>query len=127
TPSLQSLGPFVVEAPSVNAILATLAVFSLSPALDLPTTAWQMSPKSDGELRTAKVTKEKAVLCIPGLYPHPIRPEKATKPEIHDWFKADSALVKALAADFDVYAIGYAQTIPIDAVATSNGMRRTVE
>ncbi len=109
----------------MNGVLA-LAVFTISPTLDLPTAAWQMVPHVDGELVAPKVTKTKAVLCIPGLYPHPLRPERATKPEMHPWFEPKAPLLAALAPDFDVYAFGYAQTLPVDSVASSNGMRETI-
>lgn len=106
--------------------LAALTVFSLAPAFELPTTAWQLVPTVDGELTTPNVTKTKAVLCIPGLYPHPLRPEKATKPEKHPWFEPKAPLLKALADEFDVYGFGYAQTIAVDGVALSNGLRATI-
>lgn len=110
----------------MNVLFATLAL-SLSPAYELPTAVWQMVPLVDGEMKAPKVTKTKAVLCIPGLYPHPLRPEKATLPEMHPWFEPKAPLLAALAGEFDVYAFGYAQTVPIDLVADCNGLRNAVE
>src|SRR5205085_1330422 len=45
---------------------------------------------------------------------------------LHDWVQPKAELVKALAADFDVYAFGYAQTVPVDAVSLSPGLAAAV-
>lgn len=109
----------------MNAFITTL-VLALSPAYELPSAAWQLVPHVEGEMKTPKVTHEKAVLCIPGLYPHPIRPEKATMPEMHPWFEPNAPLLAALEKEFDVYAFGYAQTVSLDLVADSNGLHSTI-
>jgi len=111
----------------MNSLATAIVLFALSPTLDLPTAAWQLVPPVEGELRTPQVTKTKAVLCIPGLYPHPFRPTRATKPESHPWFESRAPLLAALAADFDVYAIGYAQTVPVDCVANCTGFKTTIQ
>lgn len=110
----------------MNGVVTALAVFSFSPAQELSTALWQIVPHAEGEVRALNVTRQKAVLCIPGLYPHPIQPSKALAPEKHPWFEPRAPLLAALAPDFDVYALGYAQTLPLDAVASSSGMRSAV-
>ncbi len=111
TPSL----PFVV------------AVFAC-PAADLPTELWQVAPDARGKpiLLNNPAPKERAVLLIHGLKIHPLRPAHATRPEIHEWQQPTSEIVRTLAKDFDVFAFGYAQTVPLDAVAHSPGLREAV-
>jgi pimeloyl-ACP methyl ester carboxylesterase len=70
--------------------------------------------------------KDRAVLLIPGLKIHPLRPALATRPELRDWQQPAGEMVRALARDFDVFAFGYAQTVPLDAVALSPGLRAIV-
>lgn len=111
--------------------LAAALAAVLSPVAHLPTAQWQVAPpqraKFDGEPLTMKVTKPRAVLLIHGMQLHLIRPEKAGQPELHDWSKPTADLVKTLADDFDVYAFSYAQTVPVDAVANSEGLRVSVQ
>lgn len=61
----------------------------------------------------------RAVVLIHGLQPHPFSNTGPTKPTFSGWERHDSALVKALADDSDVFAVGYAQTRPVDEIAES--------
>src|SRR5436305_13849202 len=63
-----------------------------------------------------------AILPIYGSRTSPTRPGKAARPQLHAWVQPKAELVKALAPDFDVYAFGYAQTVPVDAVSLSPGL-----
>lgn len=113
--------------PSVTALIA-MPFLSVT---DLTTAVWQVAPlvraEYDGQPVELKKTKDRAAFLVHGLMLHPIRQEKSYKTELHDWQEAKSGLVKALAADFDVYAFSYAQTVSMDVVASSPGMRNNVK
>jgi hypothetical protein len=110
--------------PSLPLVVAMFA----APAASVPVEVWQVAPDAKGKagwLNTPR-TKDRAALLVPGLKIHPIRPVLATRPELRDWQQSNGELVKLLAKDFDVFALGYAQTVPLDAVALSPGLRATV-
>ncbi len=108
--------------------IAAVAV-AFTSALGLPTVSREVSPEVKAELHAGhlgKKTKPNAVLLIHGLFLHLLRPERATDAELQDWQRPKADLVKELAADFDVYSFGYAQTAPLDVVATTEGMRERI-
>ncbi|VTR93648.1 : Abhydrolase_6 [Gemmata massiliana] len=99
------------------------------PVPEPSTELWQVAPGTSAKAWTATdkpSEKKRALVLIPGLHLHPLRPAKATKPELRDWQQPKSELVKALAKDFDVFAFGYSQTISADEVAQGPGLRDTV-
>lgn len=109
--------------PSLPLVVAAF----VAPAVELPTELWQVAPERKGVFAiNPPRTKDRAVLLIPGLKIHPFRPSYATKPDIRDYQQPNSELVRALARDADVFAFGYAQTVPLDAVAMSPGLRAAV-
>ena len=65
-------------------------------------------------------------MLINGLFVHPVRPARATRPWRREWQEPRSDLVKALAKEFDVFAFGYAQTVSVDEVAHAPGLRDAV-
>jgi pimeloyl-ACP methyl ester carboxylesterase len=106
---------------------AVVMVFA-SPCANLPTELWQAAPDAHGRagwLNTPR-TKDRAILLIPGLKIHPLRPAQCSRPERHSWQEANSDLVRTLAPDFDVFAFGYAQTAPLEVVVHSPGLRDAV-
>src|SRR5690349_12046873 len=110
--------------PSLPAVVMVFA----SPSANLPTEVWQLTPDARGRagwLSTPR-TKDRAVLLIPGLKIHPLRPGRCARPEQHGWQVPTSDLVRTLAPDFDVFAFGYAQTAPLEAVVNAPGLRDTV-
>ena len=110
--------------PSLPLVVAVFA----APAATLPTEVWQVAPDAKGKpgwLNNPR-TKDRAVLLVQGLKIHPIRPARCTRPELNEWQQPTSEIVRTLAKDFDVFAFGYAQTVPLDAVAQSPGMREVV-
>lgn len=111
--------------PSLLLVVALVA----GPAATLPTDVWQIAPDLQGKLSwlAGQGRKDRAVLLIPGLKLHPLRPGRITRPELHDWQDGKSELVRAIARDADVFAFGYAQTVPVDLVAHAPGLRETVE
>lgn len=104
-----------------------LALFA-APDACLPTEIWQVAPdfKARPGWSSTQKTKDRAVLLVPGLKIHPLRPALATRPDLHSWQEPNSELVKTLAKDSDVYSFGYAQITPLDAVAQSPGLRDSV-
>lgn len=115
-------------------MLSTIAATLMLPMLatiDLPTGVWQVAPVANAEFNgqtlELKKSKDRAVLLIHGLVLRMIRPEKAGRPELHEWQLAKAPLVQALAPDFDVFSFSYAQTTSCDTVASAPGMRDQVE
>jgi pimeloyl-ACP methyl ester carboxylesterase len=89
----------------------------------LPTALWQIGPEAAVRIDDGpRVAKGRAVVLIPGLHLHPIRPGKSARPDLHEWGRPRADLVRTLAADFDVFAFGYAQTVPVDAVSVAPGL-----
>jgi len=108
--------------------LPVVVVVFAAPCANLPTELWQLAPeipaRSGGMM--AERVKDRAALLIPGLKIHPLRPTLCARPERHSWQEPTSDLVRTLAPDFDVFAFGYAQTAPLDAVVHSPGLRDAV-
>jgi pimeloyl-ACP methyl ester carboxylesterase len=61
--------------------------------------------------------KTRAIVLIHGLLVHPFSKTNVTRAHPHSWQKSDCLLVKRLAAEGDVFAFSYAQTISADEVA----------
>ena len=110
--------------PSLPAVVMVFA----SPCANLPTELWQVIPDARGRAGwvNSPRTKDRAALLIPGLKIHPLRPGLCARPERHSWQEPNGDLVRTLAPDFDVFAFGYAQTAPLDAIAQSPGLRDAV-
>ncbi len=75
-------------------------------APDRPQRRWWSTP---GQTR--------AVVLIHGLYVHPFSKTNVTRAHLHSWQTPNCLLVKRLAADADVFAFSYAQTVSADEVA----------
>lgn len=105
------------------AFVAVALTASLAPSVDLPTLFWGIDPpvlvvEADTRL---KARHDRAVVLVHGLLPRVWHPDRAEKPEAHDWQVKDGRLVKALADEADVYGFSYAQTRCVDEVAYSRG------
>jgi pimeloyl-ACP methyl ester carboxylesterase len=112
----------------VTPTVAALTI-AFTSALGLPTVSKEVGPEVRAELTAGNVgkkTKPNAVLLVQGLYLRLLRPEKVAEAELQDWQRPRADLVKELASDFDVYSFGYAQTAPLDVVASTEGMRQRV-
>lgn len=110
------------------AILLATALAAPEPA-EIATELWQVAPDGGGKAWVAPAErrdKTRAVVLIPGLYVHTIKPARANLPDRRPWQDPKSELVRVLAPDFDVFAFGYGQTISVDAVAQSNGLKDAV-
>lgn len=108
-----------------TALVAVAVTAALTPSVDLPTLFWGIDPsvlvvEAD---TTLKPKRDRAVVLVHGLLPHVWHPERAAKPEAHDWQVKDGKVVKAIADDADVYGFSYAQTRSVEDVVFSRGLR----
>ncbi len=79
---------------------------------EFPAGDWQRSPD-----------QRRAVILIQGLLPHPFSKDNVNRPTLRDWQKPGSPLVNRLAADADVYAFAYGQTVAVDEIAEHPALR----
>ena len=111
-------------------LLSLLAVaLVVAEPIEVATELWQVAPDKGDKpwvVPTEKSEKARAVVLIPGLFIHAVRPSKAEIPNRRPWQEQKSELVKALAPDFDVFAFGYGQTVAVDEVAKSPGLKDAV-
>lgn len=110
------------------AVAALFVATALSPCVELPALFWGIDPAvievtADTKL---KPKRDRAVVLVHGLLPHVFHPDRATKPDAHEWQVKDGRLVKALADDADVYGYSYAQTRSVDDVVFSRGLREGI-
>lgn len=116
----------------VSLTLLALAAPPASPPVStgpLPTELRQVAPdrcEKCWEPTGKPPEKPRAVVLVHGLFLHVFRPARAAQPWIRDWQEPKSELVKALAKDSDVFAFSYAQTVPVEDVADSAGLRGAV-
>jgi pimeloyl-ACP methyl ester carboxylesterase len=107
------------------AFIAVALTASLAPSVDMPTLFWGIDPEvlvveADTKL---KAKQDRAVVLLHGLLPRVWHPNRAEKPEAHEWQVKGGRLVKAAADEADVYGFSYAQTRCVDEVAYSRGFR----
>ncbi len=98
----RSLCILLATAPSVETRFAQVAPLPLLPGA---------VSRSPGQTR--------AVILIQGLNLHPFSGRLAARAEFRPWQQSKSVLVRALAAEADVFALTYAQTVPIDEIPAS--------
>lgn len=111
--------------PSLLFVMAVAA----APVGEVTTDLWQVAPDAGHRSWAAPAKpseKARAVVLIPGLYVHPLRPVRATRPEMRAWQMSGGELPKALAKDSDVFAFGYSQTVSVDEVAQAAGLKDAV-
>lgn len=110
-------------------LVAAVALCADPAPVEVTIELWQVAPDTSEKPWTtpdAPSKKARAVVLLPGLFIHPVRPAKASQPWRRDWQEPKSDLVKTLAADSDVFAFSYAQTVALDAIARSPEMRNTI-
>jgi pimeloyl-ACP methyl ester carboxylesterase len=107
------------------AAISLAGLIALSPAVELPIMFWGISPeaKDPAAISQLKPKQTRAVVVVHGLLPRPLHPERANLPDPHSWQNPKGELVKLLVASADVYGVSYAQTVPVDLVALSKGLR----
>lgn len=115
---------------SLTALVSLVAAPAPIPAAAvLPTGLWQVAPDQGGKVwepPAKRSEKTRAVVLIHGLHIHPFHPARAMTTACAPWQDSKSTLVKTLANDFDVFAFSYAQTVPVDEVTESQGLRDSV-
>jgi pimeloyl-ACP methyl ester carboxylesterase len=88
----------------------------------------QVAPPSKvGVAPRRSAGQSRAVVLLHGFRPHPFINANALHPELSSWEEANSAVVKAIGRDADVFALGYAQNRPVDEVARAPVLQRHVE
>jgi pimeloyl-ACP methyl ester carboxylesterase len=113
----------------MNSIIPLMVIVAPAPVLTLPTNVLPLAPvdlKGKSTL-TPDNRKTRAAVLLHGLHLWPIRQDKISRPEPHEWQKPRGDLVRTLAPDFDVFGFCYAQTTPIDAVAHAAQLRNLVD
>ncbi len=109
--------------------LTAVMVGFVTPCEGVATEMWQVAPDMGEKPWVAPATpseKTSAVVLIHGLFVHPIAPSKAKQPWLRWWQKPKTEIVTALAKDFDVFSFAYSQTLPVEEVAKSPGLRDAV-
>ena len=109
TPTIALAAVFLAQEPAVETKFAQVS----------PPTAAAVAPVRSPDQR-------RAVVLLHGLRPHPIIDANAWHAELSGWEEPNSALVKALGKDADVFAFGYAQHRPVDDVARAPALRQHV-
>lgn len=107
------------------AFVAVAFTAALAPSVELPTLFWGIDPEIlvvEADTRL-KAKQDRAVVLLHGLLPRLWHPNRAEKPEAHDWQVKGGKLVKSLSDEADVYGFSYAQTRCVDEVAYSRGFR----
>jgi pimeloyl-ACP methyl ester carboxylesterase len=107
---------------------AFLALALLAPAPPVEIKFVQVAPPVKAEAAPQRSPGQaRAVVLLHGCRPHPISDASALQAELSGWEEPNSALVKALARDADVFALGYAQHRPVDDIARAPALREHVE
>jgi hypothetical protein len=109
--------------PHVPVILAVCACQPIT----VPTVIWQVAPEArQAGSSSFQKTRDRAVLLVPGMSLHPLKPALTTQPEFHTWQVPNCDLVCTLAKDADVYSFAFAQTTSLDCIAQSQRLRDSV-
>jgi Alpha/beta hydrolase family len=112
--------------PIPHAAFLTLALLATQPAVE--TRLVQVAPPVKSETVPLRSPGQaRAVVLFHGFRPHPLSDTSAWQPDLSSWEEPNSALVKALSRDADVFALGYAQHLPVDEVARAPALARYVE
>jgi pimeloyl-ACP methyl ester carboxylesterase len=98
----------------------TFALFLLfAPEPGVDTKFVQVAPAMKTVTPVRSPGQTRAVVLIHGFRPHPISGANPLRADISGWEEPNSALVKALARESDVFAFGYAQHLPVEEVTRS--------
>src|SRR5262245_9665545 len=89
---------------------------------DVRTLLVKLGPLTDeaGQLGRSPA-QARAVVLIHGLGLRPLSREKAHQPALCRWQKPEAAVVRGLAQESDVWAVGYGQNAPVEKVAPMVG------
>lgn len=101
-----------------------LLLFPSEPAVETKFVQVAPTVKVAGPVRT--LGQARAVVLIHGFRPHPVSATSALRADFSGWEESNSALVKLLARDADVFAFGYGQHLPVEEVARGSALDRHV-
>jgi pimeloyl-ACP methyl ester carboxylesterase len=105
---------------------AVYALFIATPAT-VDTRFAQVAPSAHEVAAFARTPgRVRAAVLIHGLRMHPISKLGIVRAAFSDWQKEDSALVKQLSRDCDVFAFAYAQTVAADEIADAPDLSDSV-
>lgn len=94
------------------------ALLALAGAEPVATDFVQLQPPpSPTRLNMWTREHSRAVILIHGLLVRPLSEAPAKKAVLHSWQRSDSALVKTLSRDSDIFALAYSQNASVDDVA----------
>jgi hypothetical protein len=93
--------------------LAWILALTLAGAPRVESICLQVAPTKETWTRSAEQTR--AVVLIHGYYVH-ILDKNVAKAQLRAWQKSDSALVKELSKNADVFVFGYGQNAPLDTI-----------
>lgn len=106
----------------MTAVVTLFALVSLSqvePA-QIDVKLAQVAPVvRDAERFQKSAHQERAVVLVQGLKPHPLSSRNVAQAKWYGWQRAESALVKALAKEADVFALAYSQNDALERIAES--------
>jgi pimeloyl-ACP methyl ester carboxylesterase len=107
--------------PQLLAPILTVLTLAAPP---LDTRFEQVAPVPVPGAKAAR--RDRAVILVHGLGIHPFSKDRITHARLHTWQQPSSRLVRQLAADSDVFAFAYAQTIAVDRVGEAASLADSV-
>jgi pimeloyl-ACP methyl ester carboxylesterase len=110
-------------------LLSSFLAILLTTVPDRPETHFvQVAPvQREAEKFERAPDHERAVVLIHGLRPSVFSRAAVLRPDFLDWQGADSALVKKLGKESDVYAFAYGQNVPADEVVAVPQLGEDIE
>lgn len=106
----------------LSAILATILAV---PSVD--TKFARVAPESQHDAIVRSENKDRAVVLVQGLYPHPFSDDNVAIAMWQDWQKPDSELVQKLGNESDVYSLAYAQHVSVHQIGESARLRDKID
>jgi pimeloyl-ACP methyl ester carboxylesterase len=102
----------------MTAVLAILFVVASPEAPPIETKFVQVAPAPKEPAAVERSAEQsRAVVLLHGFRAHPFQTARVARAEFHDWQRAGSTLVQALARDSDVFAFAYGQVASVDRIA----------
>jgi pimeloyl-ACP methyl ester carboxylesterase len=113
--------------PLNPSVLIAIALLGQSPGVETKFVQVAPAVSANASIPVHTPGQPRAVVLFHGLRPHPISESNAWHAELSGWEEPNSAMVKALGRDADVFAFGYAQHEPVDDVARAPALRQRIE
>lgn len=111
----------------MTALLAILWAVASPEAPPIETKFVQVAPAPQEPAAVERSAGQaRAVVLLHGFRAHPFQTARVARAEFHDWQRAGSTLVQALAKDSDVFAFAYGQVASVDRLAGCDGLAGAV-